>query len=99
MSINITQKRLLENLLVLLACAGILVGMLVSLSVLERRGTLVHKTDTGHNEEKLYSSYSRPHHLFTILLKDFNLFKITESIISFYFSITKKNQFLLKKNF
>ena len=77
--------------------------MLVSLSVLERRGTLVHKTDKGHNEEKLYSSYSKPHHLSTIPLKDSNLFKIVESIISFYFSIknnnNNNNQFLLKKNF
>ena len=32
--------------------------------------------------EKLYSSHSRPYHLSTISLKDFHLFKITDSVIS-----------------
>jgi len=35
----------------LLACAGMLVGMSVSLLVLEGRGTLVYKTDKDHNEK------------------------------------------------
>ena len=56
----------------------------VSLSILERRGTLVHKTNKDHNEEKLYSFYIRSRHLFTISLKNSHLFKIAESVISFY---------------
>lgn len=34
--------------------------------------------------EKLYCSYGRSYYLFTILLKDINLFKITELIVNFY---------------
>ena len=38
-------------------------------------------------EEKLYSSYSRPHHLFTIPVKDSYLFKIVESVFNFYLKL------------
>ena len=35
-------------------------------------------------EEKLYRTYSGPHHLSTIPVKDSHLFKIAESVFSFY---------------
>ena len=43
--------------------------------------------------EKLYSSHGIPHHLSTILLKDSHLFKIVESVISFYFFFKLTQQF------
>ena len=35
-------------------------------------------------DKKLYNSHGRPRHLSTIPLKDSHLFKIAESVISFY---------------
>ena len=37
--------------------------------------------------EKLYSPHGGPHHLFTILVKDSHIFKITESVFSFYLKL------------
>ena len=40
----------------------------------------------GHLIKKLYHSYGGLRYLSTILLKDFHLFKIAESVISFCFN-------------
>ena len=47
---------------------------------LEKRNTDWDKL--GGNGE-IIESFSGPHHLSTILLKNFNLFKIVESVINF----------------
>ena len=48
--------------------------------------------------EKLYDPHNGQHHLSTIPIKDFNIFKITESFYNIYiyiFKLTKTN-FLVK---
>ena len=37
--------------------------------------------------EKLYNPHGEPHHLSTISVKDYHLFKIVESIFSFYLKL------------
>ena len=45
------------------------------------------KKRTGIRGEKLYSPHGGPRHLSTILVKDSHIFKIAESVFSFYLKL------------
>ena len=47
--------------------------------------------------EKLYSPHGGPRHLSTIPVKDFHLFKIAESVFSFYLKLHNFKQMKVKK--
>ena len=42
--------------------------------------------------EKLYGHHAGPRHLFNILVKNFHLFKIIESVFSFYLKLHNVKQ-------
>ena len=45
------------------------------------------QTTEAHQWEKLYGSHGEPRHLCIIPLKNFHLFKITESVFKFYLKL------------
>ena len=53
----------------------------------EMRKKKKKKNRTGIGGEKLYSPHGGPRHLSTILVKDSHIFKIAESVFSFYLKL------------